>query len=212
MRTAFCFLCLALCGAAQADIYRYVDERGVTVYTDRPPAHANAKLLISSEPASPSPSYGPVRTHARASRPSLRATAVFDAAGRLAYEAAIRAAAAASDMEPALIHAVISAESGYNPYARSRHGALGLMQLMPETAKRYNVRNRLDPVQNIEGGTRYLRDLMRLFDNDLRLALAAYNAGEQTVIKYGRRIPPNPETLTYVPRVLEFYRRYKAQI
>jgi len=122
----------------------------------------------------------------------------------------IEAAAQASQLEPALIHAVIAAESGYNPSALSPKGAVGLMQLMPQTAKRYSVTNPLDPLQNIQGGARYLRDLLRMFNNDLKLALAAYNAGENAVMKYGNRIPPFPETLAYVPRVLSYYRMYRA--
>ena len=208
MRRIVC-LCLLALGAAnaQAEIFRYVDERGITVFTDRPPPSAKAELVYPPRPPAPAyPRY--VALHREARRPSFS----IDAGARFSFASAIQSAAAASNMDPALIHAVITAESNYNPYARSPSGALGLMQLMPETAKRYQVANRLDPVQNIHGGTRYLRDLMSLFNNDLRLALAAYNAGEQTVIRYGNRIPPNPETMNYVPRVLEFYRRYRAQL
>jgi soluble lytic murein transglycosylase-like protein len=212
MRTKLlCLLVLGpLCsGAVQAEIYRYVDERGVRVYTDRPPPAAQAELVF--------PPRAPVRAVPLSYEMPRRAAPrrlEYEAAngGRLTYEAAIRAAAAATKVEAALIHAVISAESNYNPNARSASGAVGLMQLMPDTAKRYQVANRLDPVQNIEGGTRYLRDLMDLFKNDIRLVLAAYNAGEQTVIRAGNRIPPNPETSSYVPRVLEFYRRYRSRV
>ena len=84
------------------------------------------------------------------------------------------------------------------------------MQLMPETARRYNVTDRHDPEQNIHGGAQYLRDLLRMFNNDLHLALAAYNAGEQAVLKYGNRIPPYRETLAYVPKVMKFYERYST--
>jgi soluble lytic murein transglycosylase-like protein len=84
------------------------------------------------------------------------------------------------------------------------------MQLMPETAARYSVTNRLDPEQNIRGGTRYLGDLLLMFNNDLRLALAAYNAGENAVVKYGNRVPPYRETVEYVPRVMAYYWRYRA--
>jgi soluble lytic murein transglycosylase-like protein len=105
---------------------------------------------------------------------------------------------------------VITVESGYNPSAVSRAGAVGLMQLMPETAKRYNVTNRHDPEQNIHAGAQYLSDLLRMFDNNLQLAIAAYNAGEQAVMKYGNRIPPYRETLAYVPKVMSFYKRYSV--
>jgi soluble lytic murein transglycosylase-like protein len=84
------------------------------------------------------------------------------------------------------------------------------MQLMPATARRYGVSNRFDPAQNLAGGAQYLRDLMLLFNSDKRLALAAYNAGENAVLKYGRQIPPYRETAQYVPRVLGFYQRYQT--
>ncbi len=122
----------------------------------------------------------------------------------------ILAAARETDVEPALIHAVIAVESGFNPAARSRYGALGLMQLMPGTARRYGVTNRLDPAQNIRGGARYLRDLMAMFDNDLQLVLAAYNAGEEAVIRYGRRIPPFRATVAFVPRVMGHYWKFRG--
>ena len=121
----------------------------------------------------------------------------------------IVAAARTYQLEPALLHAVISAESGYNPLARSAKGARGLMQLMPATARRYGVENPLDPEQNIHGGAAYLHDLLALFGNDVQLALAAYNAGEATVMEYGNRIPPYRETVQYVPKVLNYYRKYK---
>jgi soluble lytic murein transglycosylase-like protein len=122
------------------------------------------------------------------------------------------AAARAFSLEPALIHAVISAESGYDPLARSPKGARGLMQLMPGTAKRYGVDNPLDPEQNIHGGAAYLSYLLKLFGNDLNLALAAYNAGEGTVMEYGNRIPPYRETTQYVPKVLSYYKKYKTMM
>ena len=103
---------------------------------------------------------------------------------------------------------MVTAESAYDPVAVSSAGAVGLMQLMPGTAERYGVRNRRDPRQNVLGGVRYLRDLLVQFD-DLTLALAAYNAGENAVIRYGNRIPPYPETQNYVRKVLTFYRDYR---
>ncbi|MEE9552534.1 MAG: lytic transglycosylase domain-containing protein, partial [Gammaproteobacteria bacterium] len=106
-------------------------------------------------------------------------------------------------------HAVITAESAYDPRAVSRAGAVGLMQLMPATAKRYGVKNRLNPRENIYGGTRYLRDLLIMFDNNLLLALAAYNAGENAVKNHGNRIPPYKETQTYVRKVINYYKKYR---
>ena len=99
----------------------------------------------------------------------------------------------------------LESESAYQPDAVSHKGAVGLMQLMPGTAERYGVSDRHDPVQNLSGGTRYLRDLLEMFDNDLQLALAAYNAGENAVIRYGNKIPPYNETQGYVRKVIRFY-------
>jgi len=114
-----------------------------------------------------------------------------------------------NNLPRALGPAGITAESAYDPNAVSKAGAVGLMQLMPGTAQRYGVRNRKDPVANVAGGTRYLRDLLKMFDNNLPLALAAYNAGENAVIKHGHKIPPYEETKTYVHRVLKYYNNYK---
>jgi hypothetical protein len=108
------------------------------------------------------------------------------------------------DIEPRLVHAIIAIESNYNPRAVSRAGAQGLMQLMPSTAARYRVTNPFDPYANVEGGIRYLKDLLRLFPGDLQRVLAAYNAGENAVLQYGG-IPPYPETQQYVQRVLALY-------
>ena len=109
-------------------------------------------------------------------------------------------------IDPALLDAVITVESGYNPQALSPKGAQGLMQLMPDTATRYGVTDRSDPVANLEGGARYLRDLLLMFKGDVTLALAGYNAGENAVIKAGNRVPAYAETQEYVVKVLEKYR------
>jgi soluble lytic murein transglycosylase-like protein len=102
------------------------------------------------------------------------------------------------------VEAVIAVESNFNPGAVSPRGAMGLMQLMPDTANRYEVDNPFDPLQNIAGGTQYLRDLLERFRGDLRIALAAYNAGEAAVVTY-RGMPPYGETRAYVSKVLERY-------
>jgi hypothetical protein len=115
--------------------------------------------------------------------------------------------AAKYQIDPLLIYLVMREESGFNHRAVSRAGARGLMQLMPATARRLGVRNIHDPFENVEAGTRYLRSLLEMFDGDVNLALAAYNAGEDTVVKYGRRIPPYRETMNYVWRINTAYRR-----
>jgi soluble lytic murein transglycosylase-like protein len=126
------------------------------------------------------------------------------------YERMVEEASRINGLESALLHAVISVESSYNPRAVSKKGAAGLMQLMPATARRYGVADAFDPVQNLGGGARYLRHLLELFDSDVSLALAAYNAGENAVKKHGNSIPPYRETLHYVPKVLDYYQRYRA--
>lgn len=108
---------------------------------------------------------------------------------------------------PELLHAVIEAESAYDPKAVSRAGAVGLMQLMPATAKRFGVTERTNPERNVDAGANYLRYLLDFFDNDLTLAVASYNAGEGAVMKYGRSIPPYRETQKYVVKVMKFLRR-----
>ena len=113
-------------------------------------------------------------------------------------------------IEPHFVHAIISAESAYKPGARSHAGAMGLMQLMPGTARRFGVTDAYNTGQNITGGATYLKWLLNEFGGDMQLAAAGYNAGEGNVRKYGRKIPPFIETRAYVPKVMEYYRRYKA--
>ena len=105
---------------------------------------------------------------------------------------------------------MVRAESAYDPDAVSSAGAVGLMQLMPETARRYGVSDRRDPDANVLAGASYLRDLIAEFEQDLELALAAYNAGENAVRSYGNRIPPYPETQGYVRKVLRYYAENQA--
>lgn len=121
------------------------------------------------------------------------------------FEPVIRRHASQHRLHPALIRAVIKAESNFDPLAISRAGAVGLMQLMPETAQRLEVRDLYDPDENVGGGTKYLRQLLDRFQGNLSLALAAYNAGENAVDRY-QALPPYTETRQYVRRVLQYYR------
>ncbi|WP_045224168.1 lytic transglycosylase domain-containing protein [Methyloterricola oryzae] len=191
---------LGLSGLASADVYKFVDGSGHVVYTDKP-KHRGFKLIIRT----------PVSVMlARRSQPApLSRNFSFSRAserGRLAYSPLIEETADRYDLDPALLHAVIRAESAYNPGAVSNKGAAGLMQLMPATAERFGVRDRFDPAENIEGGARYLSELLDMF-SDVRLAVAAYNSGENTVKKFGYQIPPIAETQDYVAKVLNYYRR-----
>ncbi|MEW6444431.1 MAG: lytic transglycosylase domain-containing protein [Pseudomonadota bacterium] len=129
---------------------------------------------------------------------------------REAFDELIRSTALQQGVDPALVRAVVHAESGFNPRALSPKGATGLMQLMPATASRFGVSNIYDPVENVRGGVTYLRFLLNMFNQDARLAVAAYNAGENAVLKYGG-IPPYEETVTYVGRVLDLHGRYRAE-
>jgi soluble lytic murein transglycosylase-like protein len=123
---------------------------------------------------------------------------------RTRFDALIERYASDYNVDPVLVRAVIQVESDFNPQCVSNKGARGLMQLIPETARRYGVRSIFDPAENIRGGVHYLADLMALFNNDVHRALAAYNAGEGAVSRYGG-IPPYEETTTYVRRALTVY-------
>jgi len=188
------FLLLAgVFGVARADIYAFQDAAG--------------RMHFSNVPDDPR-----YRLVLAAADERTRAGDVLDAvmlkrASR--FEPIIRQAARATKVEPELLRAVIVVESGFNERALSRRGARGLMQLMPATARRYGAANAYDPAQNVHAGARYLRDLMRRYADDLELALAAYNAGEAAVAKYGGRVPPFAETRDYVPRVLGIYSRLR---
>jgi len=186
---------------AMADIFTYKDDNGVVHFTNIPSNDKRYKLL-RKEGDNPVPT---VASLARASTWLPSETLIQQ------YSPIIERASIAHGVEKALVHAVISAESGYNPSAISRAGAIGIMQLMPGTAKRYGVTNSLDPVQNINGGVRYLKDLLVMFNGNIELAVAAYNAGENAVVRYGNRIPPYAETVHYVPKVLGFYRKFQTK-
>ena len=182
--------------AVHADVYGYVDAQGATYLTNTTPPQNY--VLYAREPEVAQPAT------ASASPPAVPAPSLQD--GR--YRQQVEQAARDSRIDAALIYAIIHAESAYKPAAVSRKGAIGLMQVMPQTAARYGTVNLLDPGQNISVGVKYLRTLGEIFNGDLKLVLAAYNAGEQVVMRYGNRIPPYPETIAYVARVTSLYQRY----
>jgi len=179
---------------ALADIYVYTDESGTAHYSNVPDDSRYAVLLKA--PVDPSAATAKATTH-------LGSQWRTRAAG---FAPLIDRAAARTALQPALLRAVIAVESAFDPKAVSRAGAQGLMQLQPATARRYGVGNAFDPEQNVFAGARYLRDLLRRYDDNLELALAAYNAGEEAVERYGLQIPPYRETREYVPAVMRLYR------
>ncbi len=185
--------------SAGAEIFKCRDGAGNLHYTDSQRNCKGLKLLWRSSTDPRYASYS--RINARAMKENRRRlTPLIDAVARRAR------------LQPELLHAVVRAESAYDARALSRKGAQGLMQLMPATARRYGVKDSWDAEQNLDGGARYLRDLLDMFENDLQLALAAYNAGENAVKKYGNQIPPFPETQNYVKKVIRFYQRNSAVV
>jgi hypothetical protein len=179
-------LCSGVAVGARADIYSFVDPNGVTHFSNVPNDSRYRLLLVT-----------PTEERVDRTEHWLAKSQEFDGfIERAAHQAAVR---------PELVRAVIVVESAFNPRAVSRRGALGLMQLRPATARRYGVSNAFDPEQNIRAGTRYLRDLMTRYGNNLELTLAAYNAGEDAVEHYGRSVPPFAETQHYVPTVMRIY-------
>jgi len=127
------------------------------------------------------------------------------------YEKIIRAAAKRYGMDADLIHCVVAVESNFDPKAISPKNARGLMQLLPQTALRLGVKDVFDPEENVNAGTRYLRELLEKYKNNLTLALAAYNAGPERVDQYGHRVPPYLETMKYVQRIAKNYAKLKAE-
>src|SRR5713101_14071 len=185
-------LCVAMLGALQArgDIYMYRDTRGVLHFSNAP-SDPQYEYYLPDIWSWPTRSFGGATGGAR----------------RRAFDPIIRDAARRHQVETALVKAVIRAESDFVPQAVSPKGALGLMQLMPQTARLRNVWRVFEPRQNVEGGVTHLRYLLDRYGGNLRLALAAYNAGEKAVDSHGG-VPPYPETWEYLTRVLRFRDSY----
>ncbi len=190
-KSALLFLIGLSPALARADIHRTVGEDGVISFTSAPRPGSTKVYTDSKKPAVHMPSD---RSPGRFTR----------------YDEFIRQAATLYQIPEELIRAVMQAESNFDPRAISPAGAHGLMQLMPFTAERMMVTDIMDPRQNIMGGTRYLRILANMFNGDIHLTVAAYNAGEGAVIRYGG-IPPYEETQAYVVKVLENYQRYREE-
>jgi hypothetical protein len=181
-----------------ADIYQYTDESGVMHFSNV--SVGNAKKYKKIKTASAAKQQATVTSNSTAS--SQIPSPLSDSTS--AYVEIINSACNRHGIDPALVHAIVKVESDFNPYALSRKGAMGLMQLMPQTAAEMNVGNSFNPNDNIDGGVKYLRYLIDRYEGNLSLALAAYNSGETAVKKWGT-IPPYRETQNYVQRILRIY-------
>jgi len=204
-------------GLAHADLWGYVDDNGRAQFAterldERYQLFFKGRSTLEARLAAPGDA---------SSLDKLRATALYQRVAASPnvkrFEPLIESHANQQRLDPALVKAVIAVESAFDPEAISSKGAVGLMQVMPDTGERYGivadarrsvVQRLMDPATNVRVGTRYLRDLLALFANDLALALAAYNAGEGIVLQYAR-VPPFPDTLAYVERVQQFYELYR---
>jgi len=173
-----------------ADIYRYVDGEGVIHYSNTQPDEKFTLYLREGPKA----------------LPRAQASALIDASWMTGY---VDRFSRANDLPPALVRAIIKAESNGQRKAVSRKGAKGVMQLMPFTSRRLRVADPFDPIENIEGGIKYIKELLVTFEGNLTNTVAAYNAGPAAVRKYGG-VPPYQETRLYVRRVMDLYRQYSA--
>jgi soluble lytic murein transglycosylase-like protein len=179
------FLCAVTPAVAHAQLYAWQDGSGALILSKSPRDTAGKPYQAASQ--------GTRVTAYRATTPTSPRAALYDDL--------IAEHAAQHSLSPDFVRAVIQAESAFNPWARSVKGAMGLMQLMPATAADYKVTNAYDPAQNIRAGVAYLKSLMTRYNNDVSLALAAYNAGPKAVEKYGNTVPPYRETRNYVARI-----------
>jgi soluble lytic murein transglycosylase-like protein len=216
-RWALLVVALVLPLQAAADIYVLIEPNGTKRFSNQ--RDDPRYRLYLKEPSAyhlkPARTLGHTRNPGdyRLRNPSARQPDPYDnpLLKHRPFQAHVQSAAKANEIDPALVHAVIAAESNYNPKAVSDKGAIGLMQIMPDTGRRFGVKAKdlYSPGRNIAVGVRYLAELIDMFDGNIELALASYNAGENTVIRFGRKIPPYPETRAYVPRVLRYYEQLK---
>jgi len=219
MRELFAAMALAHACAAHADLWAYVDEQGKPHFANQP-VDARYKLFYKGETTLDAPN-GPASERAKAAD-ALAGTHLYAVAmnSRLThrYEPLIETHAKTNGLDPLLVKAVIAVESAFDPLAVSAKGAVGLMQVLPETGEQYGLaadarksvaQKLLDPATNVRIGTRYLRDLLTRFASDLSLALAAYNAGAGSVTTRSNSVPPFAETRDYVRLVQQVYALYR---
>src|ERR1035437_4175122 len=190
-----------IAATANENVWSFVDDDGVSHFSNVP--DASPYRLYLKDPGSyrlKSDRVADNSTH----RMNTARTLPIDQ-NKLPFADMVTAAATEQKLDPALLHAIIHVESRHNTSAVSPKGAIGLMQVLPETARRMGVASISTPEGNINAGARYMRFLLNIFGNDVSLALAAYNAGENAVIRHGNQIPPYPETVAYVPAVIAAY-------
>ena len=192
--TALFIAYTGLCSAKYLKVYKHIDKDGIIHYSSKKPDVTNYRIINIRCPEC-----------GWKSKVNWYNTPLV----KNKFEKEIQAAATKWEVEPSLIKAIIHAESSFKADNQSSAGAQGLMQLMPATQKAYSVTNPFNPLQNIQAGTAYLKHLLNTYDNNLRLSLAAYNAGETAVKKYNNNVPPYRETENYIKRVKILQKRYK---
>jgi hypothetical protein len=213
-------LACLLHGQARADVWKYVDEMGVTQFTNQPPSKGS-QLVIQSDPGISTP-VGLRGNQGAPDAATHRTVAVMNSSPTYqAVQGTLTAASNSFGVDYELLKAVVATESAFDAKAVSHKGAVGLMQIMPATARRYGIHPEpgsplasklTDPELNIQTGTRYLADLLRLFGGQTELALAAYNAGEGAVTRAGNRVPDFKETQLYVKKVMSVYRLLQTRV
>lgn len=217
MLTRWSRLCLlsmtlpAACMASSSEPIYLIDPDADVIHLSNRPREPGGRFLV--EPVSDTQRAAGLKFRSETARSSIRHSQrrVMAPVPESPLARIINAAAVANGIEPELLNAMISVESGYAVGAISSRGARGLMQLMPATALDYGVSDPFDPAQNIEAGARHLRRLLDRFGQDKTLALAAYNAGPEAVVRHRGQIPPYAETMAYVPRVLERFNALQRQ-
>lgn len=213
-RYAVCWFAL-LCQSALADVV-YLDVSSEDEITISSQQDSDAAMSISdvsnTRQSSGMKAQPKIGTRKVLSLAAKYQSAQYQSLNTLPYHQEVVVAAKLTALEPALIHAVIAVESGHNPNARSHKGAFGLMQLMPATAQKFSTTVKDSPRQHILAGSKYLRELLNVFDGDVSLALAAYNAGPNAIKKYHGKIPPYAETQQYVPKVLGHFQHFSLPL